>query len=170
MTDLRDEPLVDAVASETRAENEAPDVQRIEFHVPGGAAKADATALSANAEFAGNVTGVHYTPADNVPEGAAFRTYEVVNLGNKGEGTNVVATLSTTAKALVVATTVAFPLNAEASKRVVAAGDVLEYVNTHTGEALEDTGGILVITIQKHPVHEGPADTPDQEAGFVGTE
>lgn len=102
-------------------------------------------------EFPGAVTSVTYTP-DGTITGAATnnRTVSLVNKGQTGAGSTVIATLNfgsgTNATA---ADEKAIPLSGTPANLVVAAGDVLEWQSTHIGTGIADPGGLVKVNIDR---------------------
>ncbi len=101
------------------------------------------------APIAGSVSAVGYATVTAIT-GANTHT-RVVNLVNKGQagaGTTVIATLqfnsgvNTTASDEKVIT-----LSSTAADLVVAAGDVLQWQSTHVGNGIADPGGLVTVTI-----------------------
>lgn len=96
----------------------------------------------------GTVTAVTYTPVTTIT-GAATNTRAVslVNLGQNGAGSTVVATLQfnngVNAPAGVPK---AIPLSGTAANLAVAAGDVLQWQSNAVGTGIADPGGLLVIS------------------------
>jgi hypothetical protein len=112
---------------------------------------ADASISVGPAPFAGTVTSVTYTPPTTLTgANTNSRTLSVVNKGQSGAGTNVVAE-----KAFVTGVNApafdetALTLSGTAAKLEVAAGDVLAFVSTHVGEGLVDPGGEITIKVAR---------------------
>lgn len=131
--------------------NQAPFVKTVQVRVGAVAAGSDATENLAEAPFAGTVTEATYAP-DSAITGAATnnRTISIVNKGQDGTGTTVVATLQ-----FVNATNIAasdegsLTLSGTAANLVVAAGDVLAFVSTHVGTGIADPGGLAKVSISR---------------------
>lgn len=116
------------------------------------AATVDATVPVAIAPFAGVVTKVAYVPVEAVAGKATnYRTISATNKGKGGAGTSVVASLALSAaeRSLSALQENVVPLSGEASKLVVAEGDVIAFGSVHTGEGLADPGGIMSITFSR---------------------
>lgn len=129
-----------------------PLVRAYRARVAAVAAGSDLESNIAEAEFAGTVTSVTYTP-DAVLTGAntESRTIVLVNKGAAGAGTTVVAT-----KAFVsgvnaaVDDETAITLSATAANLVVASGDILAWQSTHVGATgLADPGGLAAVEITR---------------------
>lgn len=110
---------------------------------------ADQTVGEANA--AGRVTSVSYTPEAAVTGAAspASRTLSLVNKGQAGAGTTTVASLALVGGVNLVAfDEKAITLSATAADLVVVAGDELAWLSTAVGgTGLVDPGGHVVVEI-----------------------
>lgn len=104
------------------------------------------------APFAGTVSAVKYVP-DTVLTGANTdsRTLVLVNKGQSGSGSTVVATKAFTSGVNAPADTpTAITLSATAANLVVAANDVLAWQSTHVGSTgLADPGGLVQVEITR---------------------
>jgi hypothetical protein len=103
------------------------------------------------AEYAGVVTSVTYTPNATITGAATNnRTVNLVNKGQTGVGTTVIATLNfgngTNATA---GDEKAITLSGTAANLVVASGDVLEWQSVHIGTGITDPGGLVKVTIDR---------------------
>lgn len=105
------------------------------------------------APFAGTVSGVSYTPAAAVTgaNSPASRTLSLINKGQSGAGTTVVATLALVSGTNLVAyDESALTLSATAADLVVAAGDILEFRSAAVGgTGLADPGGTATIEFSR---------------------
>lgn len=130
----------------------APNVQTIERNVPAVAAGSDAETDLAKVPFAGTVTKVEYIPT-TVLTGAntESRTIVLVNKGQSGAGTTVVATKAFVSTVNAPADdNTAITLSATAADLVVADGDVLVWQSTHVGATgLADPGGLAHVEISR---------------------
>lgn len=130
----------------------APLIRTIEADVPAVAAGSDAENGVGTAPFAGTVSAVSYIPS-TVLTGANTdsRTLVLVNKGQAGAGTTVVATKAFTSGVNAPAddeTTIT--LSATAANLVVADGDVLVWQSTHVGSTgLADPGGLAHVEITR---------------------
>jgi hypothetical protein len=108
---------------------------------------ADDTFTLEPARFAGKVTSASYVPeAAATGDNTNARTFTLVNKGQAGAGTTVIATLAlTTGVNLVAFDEKAATLSATASDLLVAVGDELAWVSTHTGTGVVDPGGAVVV-------------------------
>lgn len=126
--------------------------QIIQATVPAVTIAATADQVVGEAQNAGRVTAVTYTPEASVTGAASpnSRTFTLINKGQAGAGTAVVATLALTSgvdltafdeKAVTVTGTVA--------DKTLAAGDILVWVSTAVtgGGGLVDPGGRVEVTI-----------------------
>jgi hypothetical protein len=127
-------------------------VARCSENVPAVAAAADKTTNICRVPFAATVASVTYAP-DTVLTGAntESRTCSLVNKGQAGSGTTVVALkafVSTVNAPADDETTIT--LSVTAADLVVTEGDILEWVSTHVGSTgLADPGGMVVVSFQR---------------------
>lgn len=129
----------------------APLVTAISRVVPNAAQAADASTPIGVAPFDGAVTAVQYIP-DTAITGADTntRTISLVNRGDDGTGTTVIATLTFedgTDGAAFDAVTV--PLSEVEDATAVAEGDVLEWLSEDVGDGLADPGGLVQLSIAR---------------------
>lgn len=97
---------------------------------------------------AGTVTAVTYTPLASQTGSATARTYTLVNLGQTGVGTTIVATLALVGGVNTVAgDEKAITLSATPANLVLAAGDVLQWQSAAVGAGIADPGGLVTISI-----------------------
>lgn len=99
----------------------------------------------------GTVTGVSYTP-DAAATGATGtkRTYTLVNRGQDGSGTTVVATFDgITGANLVAGDEKDFTLSVVANATNVTAGDELALAEAVTSTGTANPGGLLQVTIAR---------------------
>ena len=116
-----------------------------------GTAGNDQSNEVAVAEYNGVVTSVTYAPNATITGAATNnRTFSLVNKGQSGAGSTVVATLNmgngTNATA---GDERAITLSGTAANLAVAAGDVLEWQSTHIGTGIVDPGGLVKVTIDR---------------------
>lgn len=101
------------------------------------------------APSAGSVTAVTYSTVTAIT-GANTNT-RVVNLVNKGQagaGTTVIATLQFNSGVNTTASDEkTITLSATAADLVVAAGDLLQWQSTHVGTGIADPGGLVAVTV-----------------------
>lgn len=130
----------------------APLVRPIEADVPAvsTAGNSDDTVL-AHAPFSGTVTAVEYVPEAAITGAATNnRTVSLVNKGQAGSGTTVVATLNFASGVNAVANDQkTIPLSATAADLVVAEGDVLQWRSVAVGTGIADPGGLVKVTVSR---------------------
>jgi hypothetical protein len=132
----------------------APLTRTIKAFVP-AQATANATQDQAigEAPFAGTVTSVKLVPeAALTANGTNFRTFRVVNKGQAGVGTTVVATFATDTVAtddLVAFDEKLIPLSAVTNATVVAAGDVLAADETVAAAGVAHSGYTVEVEITR---------------------
>jgi len=129
----------------------APLARKLTADVPAAATGANGEHDIGLAPFAGTVSAVTYV-ADTTLTGANTnsRTVVLVNKGQAGSGTTVVATLAFTSGVNATAdapTTVT--LSAVAGATTVASGDVLAWQTNAVGTGLADPGGLLTVEITR---------------------
>lgn len=98
---------------------------------------------------AGTLTGVTYTTVTAIT-GAATNKRDVVlvNKGQSGAGTTIMATLSFDSGVNTVASDEkTITLSGTPANLQVVAGDVLQWQSTHIGTGIADPGGLVNITI-----------------------
>lgn len=104
------------------------------------------------AEYNGTVTQVTYTP-DGTITGAATnnRTVQLVNKGQSGAGSTVVASLNfASGTNATAADEKTIPLSGTPANLIVAAGDVLEWQSNAVGTGIADPGGLVKVTIDRN--------------------
>jgi hypothetical protein len=125
--------------------------QIINSTVPAVTILATADQTVGEADKAGRVTSVTYTPEATITGAAspASRTFTLVNKGQTGVGTTTIATLAMVGGVNAnVFDEKPLTLSSTASDLVVAAGDILVWVSTPVGgTGLVDPGGQVRITI-----------------------
>lgn len=130
----------------------APFVKKYKSNVAAVGAAADLETDLAVVDMAGTVSAVNYVPS-TVLTGAntESRTIVLVNKGQAGAGTTVVATKAFTSGVNAPADDVtAITLSATAANLVVADGDVLVWQSTHVGSTgLADPGGLALVEVTR---------------------
>lgn len=111
------------------------------------AAGSDLNAVFHVAARTSTVTGVTFVPNATITGAATNnRTLSLVNLGQAGSGTTVVATLAfgsgSNATGGVPKT---ITLSATPANLVLASGDVLQWQSTHIGTGIADPGGLVSV-------------------------
>jgi hypothetical protein len=98
---------------------------------------------------AGTVSGVTYAPVSTITgANTNTRSVSLVNLGQSGVGTTVVATLQFNSGVNATAgDEKAITLSGTPANLVVAAGDVLQWQSTHVGTGIADPGGLVSISV-----------------------
>ena len=132
--------------------DKAPNVQVLKTNLPATAAGSDYDQSLGEAPFAGEVTAVSYTPEANITgDDTESRTITIVNKGQDGNGTTVMATLAfTTGVNATDFNESAATLSAVADATDVAAGDILAAVSTHVGSTgLADPGGLVQVSVSR---------------------
>ena len=131
----------------------APLTKKYAERVPAVTILADTTSAIVEAPFAGVVTGVSYTAVADVTGAASpsSRTLTLVNKGQDGTGTTVVATLALLGSVNLTANDEKdLTLSVVAHATEVAAGDILAWVSTHVGgTGLVDPGGLAQVEITR---------------------
>lgn len=134
--------------------SKAPLPKEFEVTVPAPAAAGTVQdQVICEAPFAGKVTDVSViSEGAVVANGTNYRTLRVVNKGQAGAGSTVVASLALdtpTTDDLAAKDEKAIPLSVTAADLVVAAGDVLIWDETVTGTGLAHTGLDVKLTITR---------------------
>lgn len=130
----------------------APLVRTIEEGVPAVSTVGnDDDTVIAQAPFAGTVTAVNYVPEAAITGAATNnRTISLVNKGQAGSGTTVVASLNFGNGTNATANNeVALTLSATAADLVIAEGDTLQWRSTHIGTGIADPGGLARVTVSR---------------------
>ena len=131
----------------------APLVRKLEAAVEAVTILATGDTIIGEAPFAGVVTAVSYTPKANVTGAAspASRTLSVINKGQDGNGTTVVASLALLSGVnLLDYDETALTLSGTPANLNVAAGDVLEFNSVPVGgTGLVDPGGKVEVSIAR---------------------
>jgi hypothetical protein len=125
----------------------APFTRTIEATIPAATIAADVDQAITEAPFDATVTKVALVPeAAATGDNTNFRTFTLVNKGQAGAGTTVVATLAlTTGVNLVAFDEKLFTLSVVAGATSVVAGDVLQVNEVHTASGLAHSGGRVII-------------------------
>jgi len=98
---------------------------------------------------AATVAGVTYTSVTAITgANTNSRTVVLVNLGQSGVGTTIIATLAFVSGVNTVAgDEKTITLSATPANLVLAAGDVLQWQSTHVGTGIADPGGLVTLTL-----------------------
>ena len=100
--------------------------------------------------FAGTVSAVTFTPEAAITGAATnYRTFRVVNKGQDGSGSTVVASLAFSSSGVTAAAfdEKAIALSGVAGATTVAAGDVLIWDETTAGTGLSSPGGEVRVAV-----------------------
>lgn len=130
----------------------APLVRIVEEGVPAvSTAGSSEDTVIGQAPFAGTVTAVQYVPEAAITGAATNnRAVSLVNKGQAGSGSTVVATLTFGSGTDAAANNeVALTLSATAANRVVAEGDTLQWRSVANGTGMIDPGGIARVTVSR---------------------
>ena len=118
---------------------------------PGVTIAADDSFALPPAPFDGVIASVTYTPeAAATGDNTNARTFTLVNKGQSGVGTTVMATLAlVTGVNLVAFDEKSATLSVVANATTFVTGDELAWVSTHTGTGVVDPGGTVKITANR---------------------
>lgn len=128
----------------------APLVTKLEAELPATATGASSSA-TIRAPFDGTVTGVTYAPVAAITGAATNnRTISVVNHGQAGAGTTVMATLIYASGVNAVAFDEnAITLSAVTGATAFVAGDILEVKSVFNGTGIADPGGTVFVEVSR---------------------
>lgn len=134
--------------------SKSPNVRVIETTVPAQAtAGTPQDQVVGEAPFAGTVTAVKIVPEANLTANATnYRTFRLINKGQDGNGTTVVATFATdtvTVDDLADFDERVVPLSVVAGAATVAAGDVLAMDETVTGTGVAHSGYRAIVEVSR---------------------
>jgi hypothetical protein len=130
----------------------APLVQTLKSQADAVAAASDATTELGEVQFAGTVTRVAYIPSATITgANTDTRTINVINKGQSGAGTTVVATLALVSGVNATGSDAkALTLSGTPANLVVAQGDVLAFTSVHSGSTgLADPGGQVIVEVTR---------------------
>lgn len=132
----------------------APFNTEYQSRVPGQAtAGTDSAWNVCRAPYAGTVSGVSYTAdAAIVGNDTNNRKFSLVNKGQAGSGTTEIAAITTTASpanGLAANDEKALALSGTAANRVVAEGDILQFVSDANSAGVVDPGGVVRVNIER---------------------
>jgi hypothetical protein len=127
-------------------------IQKVRARVAAVTIAATTGSTVGEADQAGRVVGVTYTPDASVTGAASpnSRTLTLVNKGQDGSGPTNIATLALVGSVNLTAfDEAAITLNGTAANLKVAASDILEWVSTAvtSGGGLVDPGGLVEVEI-----------------------
>jgi len=131
--------------------DQAPLVKKLTADADAVAKGSDGSIAVGPAPFAGKVTSVTVTPPSTLTgANTNSRTLKLINKGQSGSGTNVIAEKAFTSGVNATAfDETALTLSGTASKLEVAEGDVLALESVHVGEGLADPGGEVQVKITR---------------------
>jgi hypothetical protein len=111
----------------------------------------DETSIVGEAPYAGRVSDVSFIPEAAITGAATNnRRFRLINRGQAGSGTTVVAELVMDSGVNAAAgDEKAIPLSGTPANLVVAAGDVLAWESTHQGSGIADPGGLVQVIIDR---------------------
>jgi hypothetical protein len=129
----------------------APLTYKIRTTIPALGAAVNGDQTIGKAPFAGTVTAASFTPEANVTgDNTNTRTLTIINKGQDGNGTTVVATLAlTTGVNLTDFNEQAFTLSVVANATTVAADDVLAVAEVIAASGLANPGGSIEVEITR---------------------
>jgi hypothetical protein len=138
----------------TPASGKTPNTRTLEATVPAqGTAGTPQDQAVGEAPFDGSVTSVKIVPEANLTANASnFRTFRLLNKGQDGNGSTVVATFATdtpTADDLADFDERVIPLSVVAGAANVVAGDVLAVDETVTGTGVAHSGYRVIVEISR---------------------
>ena len=130
---------------------QAPRQQPISFRNPALAVGASATYMVEEAEENGQILSASYTPDAGITGVATNnRVIRVINRGQSGGGTAVMAELTFAAGTSVAAgDEIAIPLSATLANLECDAGDIIAVQSGINGTGLADPGGLVQITLER---------------------
>src|SRR5690348_11223397 len=130
---------------------EAPLVRTFEHEVPAVVLGSDQTTEFNEAPYAGTVSAVNFVPVSAITgANTNTRAVSLINKGQAGSGTTVVATLEFDSGVNATANVPkALTLSGTAANLVVAQGDVLAWQSTHIGTGIADPGGLAHVEITR---------------------
>lgn len=131
----------------------APLIRTLQTQVPAVTILATTVTMATEAPYAGTVSGVSYTAIAAVTGAASpsSRTVSLINKGQAGAGTTVVASLALLSGVNLVAyDEKAITLSATAADLVLVAGDILAWSSAAVGgTGLVDPGGLVQIEVTR---------------------
>lgn len=132
---------------------EAPLTRTFEHEVPAVALGADATTEFDEVPYAGTVSAVNFVAAATLTgANTNTRALSLINKGQAGAGTTVVATLQFNSGINATANTpTAITLSGTPANLTVAQNDVLAWQSTHIGTGIADPGGLAHVEITRSP-------------------
>ena len=131
--------------------NQLPFVTRIQVPTEPVATAGNDLSTAMRVTAAGSVSAVSYLPvAAATGANTNSRTLKLINKGQDGSGTTVVASLALVSGTdLVAFDEKAITLSTTAADLVVAVGDVLQWQSLHVGNGIADPGGTAYVEISR---------------------
>lgn len=128
----------------------APFTDFVERMVPGQATAGTDSAWNVDkAKFDGTLAAATYTPNAAITGDATNnRTFKIVNKGQDGSGTTVMASLTTTAN-LAADDEATLTLSVVEGATDIAAGDILEFNSDANASGVADPGGLVVLALAR---------------------
>jgi hypothetical protein len=129
----------------------APLVRVLEESVSGATTTTLDEAVIAQAPFAGTVSAVQYVPEAAITGAATNnRTLSLVNKGQAGSASTVIATLTFASGTNATANNeVSLTLSATAADLVIAEGDTLLWRSVGNGTGMTDPGGLVRVSVSR---------------------
>lgn len=129
----------------------APLVTRVQATLPALTASTTGDQTVARAPWAGTLTGASFTPEANITGNSTnSRTLTVVNKGQDGNGTTVMATLAyATGTDSTDFNETAFTLSAVEDATDFASGDILAVAEAVAGTGLANPGGMVQLELTR---------------------
>lgn len=131
----------------------APLVKTLSATVPAAGAAVAQDETIGEAPFTGTLAGASITPEANLTaNGTNYRTFQIVNKGQDGNGTTVMATFATdtpTTDDLADFDEKSIPLSVVANAVNVTAGDILAAVETVTGTGVAHSGYTVQVELSR---------------------
>lgn len=132
---------------------QAPNVRRLEATVPAAGAAVTQDQAVDKAPFDGTVSSVTIVPEANLTaNGTNYRTFRLVNKGQSGSGSTVIATFATdtpTTDDLAAFDEKTIPLSGVAGATTVAEGDVLAVDETVTASGVAHSGYRVIVEVSR---------------------
>jgi hypothetical protein len=131
----------------------APITERFQATIPAASAAVAQDQVVAESHVAGKVTAVSFTPEANITAHATnYRTFRLLNKGQSGAGSTVIASFATdtvTTDDLTAFDEKQLTLSSTAADLVVAVGDILAWDETVAASGVATSGGRVEIEIAR---------------------
>ncbi len=130
--------------------DQAPLLRTFEENVPAAAAATAQDQIIGRAPFAGRIVSVTLTPEASIAGTATnFRTFRLLNRGQNGTGTTVVASLAFDAATVTAAVFDERDIPVTTANATVAEGDILVWDEVVTGTGLASPGGQVRVNVSR---------------------